>query len=195
MVAKSFRDVFKEVKKDLRKSATDSIRNTAVEIMNDLVIQGPAYSGGFSSAWYTVIPGTEPGGVRREGSQYKYTLRNVPKRRFAEGKYYEIVNGADYAPQALDLEEGVFFSQRDSNGELIEPVKAPVIGGKGRGTRTGRKRGNVSSGGGDAISTAPLDWYVNYTKGGGMTRALEQGVELGFRQGPFGGSTRSRGFA
>lgn len=187
-MAKSFRDVFKEIKKDLRQAATDSIRNTAVEIMNDLVEEGPAYSGGFSSAWYTIAPGTEPGGIRRIGAQYKYTLRNVPKRRFAEGKYYEIVNGADYAPQALDLEEGVFFSQRDSNGNIIDPVKTPVIGGAGQGARTGNKRGNVSSGVNDAISTAPLDWYVNYIKGGGMVRSLEQGVKIGFRQSPFGGS-------
>lgn len=186
-----FDDLFKQVKKDARQAVTQSIRHAAVEIMNELVEAGPAYSGAFSSAWYALPPGTEPGGPRSEGSLYRYDLRNVPTRRFTEGAYYEVVNGVDYAPQALDLEEGVFKSQRDEEGDLIEPIKKPVSGGKGEGKRTGKKRGSVSAGEGDAISTAPLDWYVNYISGGGMTRALEQGVEIGFRQSPFG---RSKGF-
>ena len=190
-MARPFDALFKQMRKDMRGAVTQSARYAAVEMMNEMAQRGPAYSGAFSSAWYAIPPGTEPGGPRRTGSIYKYDLRNVPTRRFTQSTYYEIVNGADYAPQALDLEEGLFVSQRDSAGDLIDPVKNPVAGGKGKGSRTGQRRGNVSSGTGDAISTAPLDWYVNYTSGGGLTRALEQGVKLGFRQGPFGGQSTS----
>jgi hypothetical protein len=192
------RDFEKFFKKDLEKQAVDAARSAAVEIMNGLAQAGPAYSGSFSSAWYAVEPGKEAGGPRRSGSVYKYTLRNTPKGKFRQGTYYEIVNGADYAPQALDLEEGQFRSQtRDEGGEesFIPPVKAPVeVGG-----RVGPIRGQVS---GDArsdsripaISTAELDWYNTYTGGGMLQFNLEEGVKLGFRQGPFGGGGRTPGF-
>lgn len=184
------RDFEKFFKKDLQKVAVDSARHVAVEIMNGLVKAGPAYSGTFSSAWYAVEPGQEPGGPRSTGSQYLYTLRNTPKNKFKSGTYYEIVNGASYAPQALDLEEGRFRSQYDENGDIVIPVKDPVAVGK----RTGNKRGQVRSGTGFAVSTAELDWYNTYTSGGMMQRDLEKGVKLGFRQGPFGGKGRTFGF-
>jgi len=191
-MAKGLNDaMFRAMRRDLRKSVTGAVRVAAVEIMNDLAQAGPAYSGAFSSAWYAVPPGQEPGGPRSKGSIYKYDLRNVPRTRFKNGSYFEIVNGASYAPQALDLEEGVFISQLDVDGEVIEPIKTPTSIGK----RTGSRRGNVSAGKGFAVSTAPLDWYVTYTSGGSMTRALEQGVKIGFRDGPFGGGAGSpRGF-
>jgi hypothetical protein len=190
------RDFAKFFKKDLEKQAVDSARYAAVEIMNGLAKAGPAYSGAFSSAWYAVKPGQQPGGPRREGAVYKYTLRNTPKGKFRQGTYYEIVNGADYAPQALDLEEGRFFSQVDDSNDLIPPIKSPVDIGK----RVGKLRGNVVD---DtdlpsripAISTADLDWYNTYTSGGMMQVDLEKGVKLGFRQGPFGGKGRTFGFS
>jgi hypothetical protein len=37
------------------------------------------------------------------------------------------------------------------------------------------------SGEGEAKSTAELDWYVDYIEGGGMQKALEKGVKLGFK--------------
>jgi len=182
---------FKDLSKDLKDLVTQSARQASVEIMNGLVEAGPGYSGQFSSAWYAVEPGTAPGGPRSSGTNlYKYDLRNVPATRFKSGTYYEIVNGADYAPQALDLEEGVFRTQYDSNGDILEPVKDPV----NIGSRTGQLRGQVSSGPGFAVSTAPLDWYVTYTNGGAMQRDLGNGVRIGFRQGPSGGRVPGRGF-
>lgn len=187
-MAKSFKDLVNDMKEVVNNAA----RNAAVEIMNGLVEAGPAYSGQFSSAWYAVEPGQAPGGPRSAGGHtYKYDLRNVPQARFRSGTYYEIVNGTDYAAQALDLEEGVFRTQYDSDGNILDPVKDPIAVG----TRTGAKRGQVSSGAGFAVSTAPLDWYVTYTSGGAMQRDLGNGVRLGFRQGPKGGNVPSTGFS
>lgn len=179
-MAKNFKDLIVDVKKLIN----NSTRTAAVEIMNGLVEAGPGFSGQFSSAWYAVEPGQTPGGPRSSGNNlYKYDLRNVPKTRFKSGTYYEIVNGSDYAPQALDLEEGRFFRVGD-------PIKTPVVEGK----RYGDTRGEVSGGEGNAVSTAPLDWYVTYTSGGAMQKDLGNGVKIGFRQGPKGGSVPGRGF-
>jgi hypothetical protein len=176
---------FKHLLNDMKELVTNSARTAAVEIMNGLVEAGPAFSGQFSSAWYAVEPGQEVGGPRSAGNNiYKYDLRNVPRRRFKSGTYYEIVNGADYAAQALDLEEGNFI-------RIGDPIKQPVA----EGTRYGAKRGQVSAGEGDSVSTAPLDWYVTYTSGGAMQRDLGNGVKIGFRQGPKGGNTPGTGFS
>jgi hypothetical protein len=183
---------FKNLLDDMKELVTHSARTAAVEIMNSLAEEGPAYSGQFSSAWYAVEPGQQAGGPRSAGNNiYKYDLRNVPKARFRSGTYYEIVNGADYAPQALDLEEGRFETQYDTDGNILEPLKTPVAIGR----RTGPRRGQVSSGAGFAVSTAPLDWYVTYTSGGAMQRDLGNGVRIGFRQGPRGGNVSGTGFS
>lgn len=175
---------FKHLLNDMKQIVTNSARTAAVEIMNGLVDAGPGFSGQFSSAWYAVEPGQSPGGPRSAGNfMYKYDLRNVPKTRFRSGTYYEIVNGADYAPQALDLEEGRFI-------RIGDPIKTPVA----EGSRYGSRRGQVSDGDGQSVSTAPLDWYNTYTNGGAMQRDLGNGVKLGFRQGPRGGSAPGTGF-
>jgi len=175
---------FKDLVNDVKDLVTQSARQASVEIMNGLVEAGPGFSGEFSSAWYAVEPGTPPGPPRTSGGRiYKYDLRNVPASRFKSGTYYEIVNGADYAPQALDLEEGRFI-------RIGKPIKQPVA----EGDRYGDIRGQVSPGQGESISTAPLDWYVTYASGGAMQKDLGNGVRIGFRQGPSGGNVPGRGF-
>ena len=131
---------------DLKELVTDAARTASVEIMNGLVEAGPGFSGQFSSAWYAVEPGKNPGGARSAGNFiYKYDLRNVPKARFRAGTYYEIVNGIDYAPQALDLEEGRFI-------RIGDPIKDPVAQGK----RYGTTRGEVSNVGLGALEDSTL---------------------------------------
>jgi len=197
-MAKEFDKFFK---KDLKKTFSKASRRVCVEIMNDLAQKGPAYSGEFSSAWYAVPPGTEPGGPRSTGKVYKYDLRNVPEAKFkSKGTYYEIVNGADYAPIALDLEEGVFIGQYEEvinadgtkERKKIPPVGKIVDTGsrvdephiRGEFTGTGKPTG---------VSTAPLDWYNTYTSGGGLKISLDRGATLGFRDGPLSGRS-GRGF-
>lgn len=170
---------FTRLLKDTKEVVAFAVRRAAVEIMNDLAQEGPAYSGKFSSAWYAVKPGEAPGGPRSSGGKiYKYDLRNVPSVKFKSGTYYQIVNGADYAPQALDLEPGLFIGQPE------DPIKAPVKGGRGKGSRKGNYRYSVTSGDSDAFSTAPQDWYVRYTQGGALQLSLGNGVKIGFKEGP-----------
>lgn len=184
--SKNLLDIAKSIRRDVDESVVTALRQASVEIMNDLAKEGPGYSGEFSSAWYAVPPGGSPGGNRSTDRMYTYDLRNVPKAKFKnlkEGTVYEIVNGMDYAPQALDLEPGKFFSQVDEDGDLIPPKKSPEEVGK----RVGSFRGDVV---GDmdipkkipAISTAIPNWYNTYTQGGNFKRSFEQGVKLGFKR-------------
>ncbi|MEC8755626.1 MAG: hypothetical protein VXX72_08345 [Pseudomonadota bacterium] len=169
-------DIAKSIRRNVDESVVTALRKASVEIMNDLAKQGPGYSGEFSSAWYAVPPGGSPGGNRSTDRMYTYDLRNVPKARFKnlkEGTVYEIVNGMDYAPQALDLEPGEFFQPDE------EPIKKPV----NRGTRTGSFRyevvGQEAIG---AVSTAEANWYNTYSQGGSLKKSFEQGVKLGFKR-------------
>ena len=180
--SKNFLDTANSLRRDVDESVVTALRQAAVQIMNELADAGPGYSGEFSSAWYAVPPGGSPGSNRSTDRIYTYDLRNVPKSRFKnlkEGTYYEIVNGMDYAPQALDLEPGEFVQPKD------EPIKDPV----NRGERTGDFRyevvGNEPEG---AVSTAKANWYNTYSSGGALSKSFEQGVKLGFRQ-----AAKSRG--
>lgn len=180
--SKDFLDTAKSIRRDVDELVITALRQASVKIMNDLSRAGPQYSGEFSSAWYAVPPGGSPGGDRSAGREYKYDLRNVPKAKFKglkEGTVYEIVNGMDYAPQALDLEPGA-FAQPDE-----EPIKDPV----NRGERTGYFRyeviGNEEEG---PLSTAEANWYNTYIQGGEFENSFKQGVKLGFKQ-----AAKSRG--
>ena len=164
----------------VEEAVVQALRQSAVQIMNDLSEKGPAYSGQFSSAWYTVSTGQSAGGPRAGEYQlsepYKYDLRNVPKTKFKkvrQNSYFEIVNTMSYAPQALDLEPGDWRQPEE------EPIKKPV----NRGSRTGDMRyeveGQEKKG---AVSTAKANWYNTYIQGGAFKKSFERGVKLGFRQ-------------
>lgn len=168
---------------DFKKAVIRGVREAAVEIMNGLVEAGPAYTGEFSSAWYVVPKGGSPGGPRRPngGSIYKYDLRNVPEARLKDGILFQIVNGHPMAAVIQDLEEGLFVTQYDKNGDIAIPLKTPVD--VGRRNRNPGMRGDVSSGEGFAISTAPQDWYTTYSSGGRLDFDLRRGVDRGLKRG------------
>ncbi len=166
----------------VRTSINELARNCAVEIMNDLAKKGPAYTGTFKNSWVAVAkaPGARGGG---EGS-YPYSLSNiaelpVTKREIRRKTKFIIENTQPYAQYALDLEVGTFRPDVDAEGNPIPPVKSPVKEGKRGGGLT--FRGQISSGDGQAKSTAELDWYSNYVQTGGIERALFRGVKLGFK--------------
>lgn len=168
---------------DVRNLAQDALaainlatRIAAVEIMNDLGKAGPAYTGEFRDSWIAVPVGQGASGSA--GGEYPYQLSDVPelsltRREVARAVKFSIENTQPYAEYALDLKEGRFYPP-DEFGPLKTPVKE---GGRSAGLT---KRGDVS-GVGQAKSTAELDWYVNYIDGGGLQKALEKGVKLGFK--------------
>ena len=158
---------------DVRELINEVARYAAVEIMNDLAEAGPEWTGKFQDSWIAVPIGRAASGST--GGGYPYTLNDVPKlstsiKETARVKKFEIVNTQPYAEYALDLKEGKFRGIGNPAGEVVATGSRPVPG----------RRGEVSGTGG-ARSTAPLDWYTSYLNGGGMAKALQDGVTFAFR--------------
>ena len=158
---------------DVRELINDVARYAAVEIMNDLAEAGPEWTGEFQDSWIAVPIGRAASGST--GGGYPYTLNDVPKlstsiKETARVKKFEIENTQPYAEYALDLKEGKFIGKGNPAGEVVRTGSRPVPG----------RRGDVS-GEGEARSTAPLDWYTSYLNGGGMAKALQDGVTFAFR--------------
>lgn len=164
--------------KDIQKATVQAAREASVQIMNGLVAAGPGYTGEFSSAWYAVEKGQSPGGPRSSDGLYKYDLRNVPATRFqGSGTWYEIVNGAPHAAEAMDLEP---YTYEDFDEQ--SPVKPQKFGMR----PDGGTRGDLSGSGGFNSSTAPVDWWPKYNVAGGLSQDLARGAKNGFG--------RARGF-
>jgi len=165
----------------VRTAVNESARHCALEIMNDLGKQGPAYTGIFRDSWVAVAKGGGSGGG---GGEYPYMLSDVPelsmrKKEIVRKTKFVIENTQPYAEYALDLKVGKFRPDFDANGNPFPPLKTPVEEGKRGGGLT--FRGQIRSGDGEAKSTAELDWYTNYVQSGAIERALFKGVKLGFK--------------
>lgn len=169
---------------DINDLTVQAAREASVRVMNSLAESGPVWTGEFSSAWYALPEGQQPGPPRATGGIYKYDLRNVPRARFSQGKtFYQIVNGASHAGIAMDFEESTFRAV----GQPVIPAR--VQAGRRPGGGRPSLRGDISSGEGRGRRTAPLDWFPNYVQGGGLQRDLSLGASKAFS------STRGRGFA
>jgi len=175
----SRRQQVSQLSTDVRDLINTLARFAAVEIMNDLAEAGPEWSGKFKDNWVAVPIGKGASGST--GGGYPYTLKDVPLlsasiKEIARVKKFEIVNISSYAPYALDLEQGVFFTPREN----LRPI--------GRVVETGKRpqgphfRGDVRGfgSGGNARSTAELDWYSTYASAGKMQQSLSRGVLFGF---------------
>jgi hypothetical protein len=166
--------------RDIQRIVEQAARQSAVNIMNDLAEAGPVWSGEFQNSW-VAVPGKS--GAGSKGS-YPYSLSDVPELNLTlagarsavlpNGKTFTIENTQPYAAYALDLEEGVFRGigfAGSPEGQIVA-----------QGTRSSGKRGDVTTDAeGEAISTAPLDWYTTYVNGGEMARALELGIKTAFK--------------
>tara|TARA_R100001443_G_scaffold107256_1_gene117016 strand:- start:83 stop:607 length:525 start_codon:yes stop_codon:yes gene_type:complete len=168
----------RKLRRDLGEAINELVRHTAVEIMNDLAEKGPKWTGDLRDSYVAIPEGKGASG--RTGGGFPYSINDIPKlstdlseiRRVTK---LNIANTQPYAVYALDLEEGVFRGDRKGNfpiGKVVESGVRDSIPGF---------RGAVSSGEGEATSTAPLDWYRDYLKGGKMKKAIARGVKIGFK--------------
>jgi len=159
--------------RDTRRKIQSAAPHAAAEIMNDLAQEGPLWGGEFANSWTADAPGVGKG---PQGS-YPYSIRDTPRLPdtvAATNRNPKLVisNTTDYAMQAMDLEEGYFI---DPGTDPQGPV---VLEGR----RYGRMRTDIGPTEGEPTSraTAPQDWFVNYTNGGGMQKSLENGVRIAF---------------
>jgi hypothetical protein len=166
------------LERDIRNKLNKTVRTVARNIMNDLAEAGPVWGGEFRDSWEAFAPGA--GGAIP--AAYPYTLSDIPnlpvtQREMNRVTKFIISNRASYAAVALDLEpprEEFRYPGYEPEGDVVF-----------RGTRPdGGRRGDIGpkqKGGTDNRSTAPLDWYTTYVRGGKMQRALEKGVDLEFK--------------
>jgi len=161
--------------RDIKEATIRGAANAAVEIMNDLVKAGPAYTGDFSASWYTVAPGKSAGAPRNATGLYNYTLRNVPKTKFKSTGLYSIVNTSAHADVAMDLV--AYTPPKEELPKRVVTSKDIVTGERPKGAT----RGQVS-GAGKATRTAPADWWITYGRGGGLDISLGKGFRKGFKQ-------------
>lgn len=165
-----------QLNRDLRRKVQSAARHAAAEVMNDLAEAGPNWSGRFKNSWVADAPGSAVG--KKAGYPYKVSdVAKLKDTKAAVAKDVKLVvyNTASYALIAQDLEEGKFRPIGTPKGEVAKE-------GKRRTNELGfGVRGDLE-GDGDAQSTAPLDWFLTYVDGGGLSKSLANGVKLGFKR-------------
>ena len=166
-----------QLKRQLRRQTQRAARQVAVEVMNDLAQAGPNWSGQFKNSWVADAPGSGLG----KKANYPYKISDVGQLKdtvdaVKQETKIRVYNTANYALIAQDLEEGRFFPDGNPKGRVIKTGKRSVDQ-NGLGIR-----GKLQGDGGNQ-STAELDWFMSYLDGGGLQKALERGVKIGFKRG------------
>lgn len=161
----------RDLERDAYAWVNNAARNAAKEIMNGLAEAGPDWGGEFKDSWIAHSPSGGSG-----SGAYPYALTDIPtlpptKAEAQRKTKFIIENVAKHAPIALDLvdvpREQFRYPGYGPQGDVVSRGERPESG----------KRGEVS-GSGNARSTAPLDWYPLFIRGGKMQKALERGVRL-----------------
>jgi hypothetical protein len=181
------KSIAKKLAKDINRAIARGVQGAALQVMNGLVEAGPAWSGEFSASWRFVPYGESGGGAGPAGGVYKYTKKNLiittVERYINSGiNKFQFVNTSDHANIAIDLEESVFIHKGS-------PVKPNQFTGwrptNENGDQTPHLRGDLDGAtfhdGTEGSATAPLDWYITYTKGGGLSVDLGRGFSAEFK--------------
>lgn len=156
------------------------VREAAVEIMNQLGAEGPAWSGELRDSWRAVAVG--PGTTAGEKSYWPYQLRDVPRLELSAAEYrrrskFRIENEAPYAPYALDLEPGKFF-RPDEEPEPIDQGKWQRFPGVGRPSDPHLRPevgGDDDTNDKESSITAEEFWYEKFVTGNDLVTALRKG--------------------
>lgn len=145
----------------------------AEEIVVDLQEAGPVWSGRFSNSWQIeTSDGRRTAGSGSPGLPQRVPAPLLSGRGFVfDDVKYTISNFSTYSDEARDLVEGRY----------IDPGTTPLKE-YDRGTRISGIRGDlIGDDEGPNRSTAPLDWYATYVRGGAIDRRIkiELDAELG----------------
>jgi len=166
-----------QLNRDIRRKTQSIARHAAVEAMNDLAERGPNWSGEFRNSWVADAPGSGLG----KKANYPYRISDVGKLKdtvsaVSQKTKIRVYNTTNYALIAQDLKEGKFRPEGPRKGSIVEEGSRP-LNEQGEGIR-----GDIIPGEGGNISTAELDWFLTYIDGGGLQKALERGVKIGFKR-------------
>ena len=178
---------------DIRKSLAKGGQTSSVLIMNSLSQNGPHWTGKFSSAWSAISGRSKKGKPARQnkGPKYQYSINDVKKtvipkiasNRSSGYTLYKILNESPYAKVALDIDPWI-------PGQFDAPYGKVTDSRFIYGTRPpGGKRGQLDDIGSrnrlslPNRSTASLDWYPTYVKGGTFAKDFKSGIRVGLKQG------------
>lgn len=190
---------------DIRNRINLGARQAAAEIMNRLAEKGPRYSGEFADSWRAQVIGN--GGASAKNTGYPYTTRSVPTlskalKQVRRAQVLTIANITEYAAIALDLDEPDELPYYFAAGEPAGGMEFGVLVGRRFGNIRGQVRPFTSEERArmdeDAalssetpsrppnISTAPLNWYTNYMRGGEVDKEIARAFGFAFapRQNP-----------
>lgn len=150
------------------------IQRSAEKVVKDLQAKGPAWTGEFANSWEIASSTKVLGGTGESGAPrpVKAPLLTNDEFKFkSEIKYY-IANKAPHADYALDRIEGRFFAPENQPQRNTAAAAGKTISTGSR-PNTVHRRGDITgAGGGNATSSAPLDWYATYINGGEIDKTI-----------------------
>jgi len=164
--------------KDMRNVAAQAAYNaptrTAENVVRELQVKGPGWTGKFSNSWSIKTPLVTVKGSEAAGQAQKLDIPRISgiqvKRLYKNDRIIlSIYNTSTYAGIAVDKEQGTFVRV----GTPIKPIEAT-------GTRVGGIRGKLQGSGGNS-RTAPYNWYSVYVLGGAMTKTIETTLSRALR--------------
>ena len=154
MASIAFKELRQFLRNEINKTATQSVRQGALQIVNDLQRLGPYWDGHFYNAW-EVREGDVSIPADRQGTEWQ--KGDEAERHPKEGAFAldDIPNPPiTFRGQALTLTIGNRMEYRNLALDL-EP-------------------GRIKAGGNE---TAPQDWYVTYYAGGEMDAAVKRAIQ------------------
>lgn len=159
------------------------VAQSAQGVVKELQELGPSWSGEFANSWEIASESKAASGTGTPGAPQRLLAPILTPKEYKqkpEIKYY-IANKAPHADYALDLREGRFFPPQS------QPVR-DAAAASGKTIRTGsrssseHKRGDLSgNGAGQATSSAELDWYTTYVRGGKLDKAISLYMDQALR--------------
>lgn len=157
---------------------------SAQGVVKELQTLGPAWSGSFANSWEIASESKVSSGSGAPGAPQSILAPILTPQEYKykpQIKYY-IANKSPYADYALDIKEGRFFVPQN------DPIRNAAAA-SGKTIRTGsrsldpHKRGDIfGSGGGQATSSAELDWYATYVQGGRFDRTISLYMDQAMRK-------------
>jgi hypothetical protein len=162
----------------LDEKANKTVRTVARNLMNELAEIGPVWSGDFRDSY--VARDVSSGQFRQ--AKYPYKLGDIPelpltKKELKRVKRIVIENTAPHAKIAMDLVSGDFTLPKGKlspEGDVVARGSRPEGGRRGE---IGRREVGQT---GDNRSTAPLDWYTTFEKGGKLEKIMQKTINTTF---------------
>jgi len=159
------------------------VARSAQGIVRELQERGPAWSGEFANSWEIASASEVNSGSGAPGAPQRLLapILTVKEYKFKPEIKYYIANKAPHADYALDLKEGRFFlpSTQPSRDAAAAGGKTILTGSRSSGLH---KRGDLTgNGAGNGTSSAELDWYATYIRGGGIDKAISLYMDTALR--------------